>query len=228
MALKRLPKNLTFEAVRNQPSPLATGNPKTPDALEEKSETPKDKDDSPAAASEQEREVPPPEVRAEKASETLEGGPSPKQTTETPAVDPSSQPAEPDPAKQPSPNRIEGETIKLKARIAPPADGVSPLFDSVKAAYDEKAAFKHLITVALKSYEDALISGDERAQEEQPSFASHPPSKVVFPSRVVSRSFYDAAKAVFDSLEIMGSTAFGTVVMRNAIGWYVTHGSRKK
>ncbi|MDO5757199.1 MAG: VirC2 family conjugal transfer protein [Rhodobacterales bacterium] len=214
MALKRLPKDLTFEAVRNLPSPFAKGSPKSLDAAEDESPTLKDKNNPSPPPSEPETREQLPETVTEKESAKLDTPASVEKPPAKPPVQPLATPP-------PTTSRNEGETVQMKARIAPPADGVSELFDSVKSAYDEKTAFKHLINVALKSYEDALLSGDKRAEKEQPSFASHPPSKAVYPSRVVSRAFYDAATAVIDPLGILAPSAFGTAVMRNAIGWYV-------
>ena len=235
MALKRLPKDLTFETVRNLPSPFAKGSPKSLDITEDESPTLKDKNDpspippaletgaAPTLKDEKDSSPSPAEPGTrELLPETVTGKESAKlnapASLEKPPAKP---PVQPSATPQPTVRRNEGETVQIKARIAPPADGVSELFDSVKSAYDEKTAFKHLINVALKSYEEALLSGDKHAQKDQPSFASHPPSKAVYPSRVVSRAFYDAATAIIDPLGILAPSAFGTAVMRNAIGWYV-------
>ena len=234
MALKRLPTELTFDAVRNQSSPFAKPTPEGPNKGRKGAEERMDEEGPASVSSEPTAKAPASdsgveqgvkkrrkpsiaEISTDVASfETKQSGrsqSSPKDHGPKPAGDT----ARPDAAR----TSARGETVILKGRISAPADGVTPIYDTVKARYGDKPALKHLITVALEGYTAALLSGDASAQEKQPGFTSLPPSRASFPSRAVSREFYDVAKAHIDPLGIMSPSGLNTAIMRTALEWYI-------
>lgn len=260
MALKRLPADMTFEAVRNQTSPLAKGPPEvvnvsesqpTPSSKEAEPETKaegpeeatpssQDRVDGPAIEVDrtepkpvqQDRADAEPTVEDKPAKDRFEwhGGKRDARQDDQPDTPPGIVDTKADqrsraPAKAASPR---DETVMLKARVPPPADGVIDIYDLVKARYGEKAAFKHLLGLALSSYEKAVLAGDRRALEEQPDYPSHPPSRASHRSRAVSAPFFEASKAALDPMEIMGPTVLASAIVKNAIAWYIATEVKKK
>ena len=234
MALKRLPTELTFDAVRNQSSPFAKPTSEGPNEGRGGLEEGRDEEVSAPVSSEptakalafdssveqgfENREKPSiAETPADVASfQTKRPGRS-QSTPEELGPKPAADTARPGAAR----TSARGGTVILKGRISAPVDGVTPIYDTVKARYGDKPALKHLITIALEGYTAALLSGDESAKEEQPGFTSLPPSRASFPSRAVSREFYDVAKAHIDPLGIMSPSGLNSAIMRTALEWYI-------
>lgn len=259
MALKRLPADLTFEAVRNRASPLAKAPPKGIDMPEPQPEpivgeaelkvegkgpkkaAPFSREFAKAPDVQADRARPEPDQHGQRdADPTPEDKPTDQAASEGSEADirPKDQFAIPPSIVNPDADRYaqapvkaasrQAGTIVIKARIAAPADGVIEIYDLVKARYGEKAAFKHLLGLALVSYEAAVLAGDSRALAEQPAYASRPPSQATYRTRAVSKPFFEAVKATLDPIGIMGPSVFGTAIMKNAVAWYVATEAKKK
>ena len=241
MVLKRLPTELTFDAVRNQSSPFTKPTPEGSNKGRRGVKKGEDKEvpasvpseptakapasDSSVEQGDENRENPSiAETAADVASfQTKQPGRS-QSTSEELGTKPAADTARPGAAR----TSARGETVILKGRISAPVDGVTPIYDTVKARYGDKPALKHLITIALEGYTAALLSGDESAKEEKPGFTSLPPSRASFPSRAVSREFYDVAKAHIDPLGIMSPSGLNSAIMRTALEWYIARNPHKK
>lgn len=259
MALKRLPADLTFEAVRNQTSPLAKdpskvndsarpqpepfgkeAKPETePEGLEEATPSSQGRADAPAIEADrgepeslqQDRSNVEPIVENKPAKDRAgsEDGKPDAQQDDQPDTEPRIVDTEADRRSRASAKapRSRGETVLLKARIPPPADGVIEIYDLVKARYGEKAAFKHLLGLAIAGYETAVLAGDGHALKEQPDYPSHPPSRASHRTRAVSKPFFETAKAALDPMGIMGTTVLASAIVKNAIAWYILTEAKK-
>lgn len=71
-------------------------------------------------------------------------------------------------------NAISGsspQTVQIRGRFSHPAEGVSAVYDEIANIYDAKTAMKHLISLALKDYQAALIGSDGTAPDNDPDYA---------------------------------------------------------
>lgn len=204
MALKRLPKGLTFDSVRNQQSPLASAAPRP--AEQSKAGPNEDKEKG--------RDVEVPEPATPKPD------PLPVAGEEAGKID-TVPPARVVRTLQGLRAAEAKGKMTVKGQVSLPADGVSPAFDKIRNQYDEKVAFKHFLGLALHSYADAILAGDKRALVGQPGYRPDPNADKAGVTRAIPVEVFDRIKAALDPLGIMGPTAFSTVILKNALSWYI-------
>ena len=231
MALKRLPADLTFDAIRNQSSPLASGFA-----------VPADSDKGHAKPSRKTAEpvegAAAPDTRAPVLESPAAHTPATSQADRGPLDVPAVHPQSTKPAIESktetrqtrvtpqTPPRPRSETVVIKGHLLPPAEGLTRVYDAVKARHGEKIAFKHLLGLALGTYADAILAGDHHALVEQAGFAPDPQAHVTYRTRSVPKPFFEAVRSVLDPYGIMGPSVLGTAIMKNAIGWYIARNAR--